>query len=64
MQRRRSIFHTFGRNIAAEKSKLEAQLPGLTPSSEADALRRKIRQFDTATHINDWLRSPGLKPPE
>jgi hypothetical protein len=50
------------RNIAAEKAKLEAQIAKLKPGPELDALRRKIRQLDTAAHLGDWLSSPGLQP--
>ena len=63
MQRRRSAPHTFEQNIAAEKTKLEAQLATLKPGPEMDAVRKKIRQLDTASHISDWLSSPGLRPP-
>jgi hypothetical protein len=63
MQRRRSAPHTFEENIAAEKTKLEAQLATLKPGPEMDAVRKKIRQLDTASHISDWLSSPGLQPP-
>jgi hypothetical protein len=63
MQRRRSAPHTFEENIAAEKTKLEAQLATLKPGSEMDAVRKKIRQLDTASHMSDWLSSPGLRPP-
>jgi hypothetical protein len=63
MQRRRSAPHTFEQNIAAEKTKLEAKLAMLKPGPQADALRKKIRQLETASHINDWLSSPGLQSP-
>ena len=55
MQRRRSVSHTFEENIAAEKAKLEAQIVKLKPGHQMDALRKKIRQLDTASHISDWL---------
>jgi hypothetical protein len=28
-----------------------------------DALRKKIRQLETASHMNEWLSSPGLQSP-
>jgi hypothetical protein len=64
MQRRRSVPHTFEENIAAEKAKLEAQIAQLKPGPQRDGLLRKIRQLDTASHMNEWLTSPGLRPPE
>jgi hypothetical protein len=30
---------------------------------ERDELLRLARQLDTASHINDWLSSPGLSSP-
>ena len=63
MQRRRSTPNTFEDNIATEKAKLEAQLASLKPGPQMDALRKKIRQLDTASHMSDWLKSPGLQSP-
>ena len=48
MQRRRSKPHTFEQNIEAEKAKLEAQLANLKPGPEMEAIRKKIRQLDSA----------------
>jgi hypothetical protein len=62
--RSRSVPHTFEQNLAAEKAKLEAQLAKLKPGPQMDALRKKIRQLDTAVHINEWLSSPELQPPK
>ena len=64
MQRRRSTPHTFEDNIAAERAKLEAELAKLKPGLQMDALRKKIRQLDTAAHMSEWLSSPGLQPPK
>jgi len=64
MQRRRSVPHTFEENIAAEKAKLEAQIAKLRPGPEMDAVRKKRRQLDMASHMSEWLRSPGLQSPE
>jgi hypothetical protein len=52
------------RTIAAEKAKLEAQIAKLKPGAQMDALHRKIRQLNTAAHVNEWLSSPGLQPPK
>ena len=63
MKRRRSIPHTFEENIEAEKAKLEAQVAKLKPGPQMDSLLKKIRQLETASHVNEWLTSPGLQPP-
>jgi len=36
----------------------------LTPGVERDDLLRKARQADTASHLEEWVNSPGLQPPE
>ncbi len=35
----------------------------LPPGNDRDALLTKARQLDTASHINEWLSSPGLRSP-
>jgi hypothetical protein len=34
----------------------------LPPGGERHDLLRKARQADTTAHIDDWLKSPQLKP--
>jgi hypothetical protein len=63
MKRRRSVSHTFEGNLAAEKSRLEAQLARLKPGPQMDVVRKKIRQLETAKHLSEWLSSPGLQTP-
>jgi hypothetical protein len=62
-RRRRSDPHTFEDRIAAEKAKLEAQVAKLRPGPQMDELLKKIRQLETASHMNEWLSSPGLQAP-
>ena len=71
MQRRRSVPHTFEENIAAEKAKLEAQIAQLKPGPQMDAVLKKIRQLETASHMSEWLSShrscrprPKVRPPQ
>jgi len=63
MRRRRSVPYTFEENIAAEKAKLEAKVTQLKPGPQMDVLLKKIRQLETASHLNEWLTSQGLQPP-
>jgi len=46
----------------SEAAKNEAQK--LPNGKEREALERKARQLKTASQINQWLSSPGLRPPE
>ena len=64
MPHRRSIPHTFEDRIEAEKARLEAQVARLRPSPKKDEMLERIRQLETAAHINEWLSSPGLQPPK
>ena len=64
MQHRpQSVLQSFEDQITAEKSQLEAQAAGLPSGPQKDALLKKIRQLETASHVNEWLTSPGLQPP-
>jgi hypothetical protein len=64
MQRKRSIPHSFDERLAAEKKQLEEQAVLLPPGAVKDVVLRKIGQLNTAIHINELLKSPGLRPPE
>lgn len=56
---------TFEERLAAEarqfKEAAEKQLPG---SKARELLLRRARQAETASHINEWLTSPGLASPK
>jgi hypothetical protein len=45
----------------SEAAKNEAET--LPYGKEREDLLRKARQLDTASHINQWLSSPGLQSP-
>jgi hypothetical protein len=64
MHRRRSKPHSFEDQLAAEKARAEEQAAQLPHGPQKDALLNKIRQLDTASHMNEWLSSPGLQPPK
>jgi hypothetical protein len=42
---------------------LKAQASRLPPGPEQDALFKKARIAETASHIDEWANSPGLRPP-
>lgn len=46
---------------AAEKARLDAA--ALPAGAERDTLLRKARRNETAAHMDNWINSPGLKPP-
>jgi hypothetical protein len=56
---------TFEERLAEEarrfKEAAEKEPPG---SLSRELLLRRARQAETAAHVNDWLRSPGLASPK
>ena len=67
MARRRRIKHnaTFEERLAEEAIKFKEAAEKQPPGSTArELLLRRARQAETASHINNWLRSPGLQPPK
>ncbi|MBR0696311.1 hypothetical protein [Bradyrhizobium lablabi] len=62
--RRRSQPHTFEENMDAEKARVEEAFENIEPGPERDLLERKLCQIETASHIHEWLTSPGLQPPK
>jgi hypothetical protein len=56
---------TFEERLAEEAIKFKEAAQKQPPGSMArELLLRRARQAETAAHINSWLRSPGLRPPE
>ena len=55
---------TFPDRLEQEAEALKEQASSLPAGIERDMILRKARQMETASHINEWLSSPGLKPPK
>ena len=36
----------------------------LRPGPEREAVLKRARQADIASHLDDWANSPGLQPPK
>jgi hypothetical protein len=65
MQRRRfKHVMSFPDDLTEEAERLRAEAEKLPPGMERHDLERKARQAETAAHIDEWLKSPGLRPPE
>ncbi|MFK4506857.1 hypothetical protein LPJ38_27870 [Bradyrhizobium daqingense] len=50
--------------LAAEAERLREQAKLLPPGVARDELLRKARQAETGSQMSEWLRSPGLQPPD
>ena len=55
---------TFEERLAEEAAHFKALADQTSPGVQRELYLRRARQAETASHINDWLKSPGLKPPE
>jgi hypothetical protein len=55
---------TLEARLAEEAKRLRAGAKRLPPGAERDEMIRKARQAEIASHMNEWLTSPGLRPPE
>ena len=65
MQRRRfKQTLTFPDRLKTFAEELKAKASELRPGPERDALLRRARQAETASHIDEWANSPGLQPPK
>ena len=53
----------FERRLASEAARLREKAGSLPVGIERDLLLRKARQAETASRINEWLSSPGLRSP-
>jgi hypothetical protein len=65
MQRRRFKQTTSLKNrLATFAEQLKAEATKLRPGPQQDALLKRARQGDTASHIEEWVNSPALRPPK
>jgi hypothetical protein len=55
---------TFEQRLAQEAHRVKERAKTLPPGQERELLSRKARQLETASRINDWMSSPGLRPPK
>jgi hypothetical protein len=65
MRRRRfKQTQSFEERLTEEAQRLREEAEGMPPGLVRDQLMRKARQAETASHMSDWLTSPGLQPPK
>ena len=66
MSERRRIKQTASliERLKTYSDELKNKASQLRPGPQQDALLRRVRQADTASHIDDWVDSSGLQPPK
>jgi hypothetical protein len=62
-RRRFKQISTLEERLAIEAKQLRENAAQLPPGIERERLLRKARQDETASHMSEWLRSPGLRTP-
>ncbi|WP_370165635.1 hypothetical protein [Bradyrhizobium diazoefficiens] len=50
--------------LSQEAKRLREEAKTLPPGPRREEALRKARQAETGSHMSEWLRSPGLQPPE
>jgi len=55
---------TLEERLAAEAKRLREEAQKLPFGLEREELIRKARHAEAASHMSEWLTSPGLRPPE
>jgi hypothetical protein len=50
--------------VVQDVQHLKTQLATLPPGPKRDHIAKQIRQIETAVNIDQWLKSPGLQPPQ
>jgi hypothetical protein len=54
---------TLNQRLSQHAERLHREALGTPPGFARDKLTRLARQAETASHIEEWLSSPGLKAP-
>ena len=65
MQERRRFgqIDPLNKRLSEEAERLRKEARGTPPGVERDRLIRRARLAETASHMTEWLSSPGLKAP-
>jgi hypothetical protein len=50
--------------LSEEAKRLRAEAKLLPPGAAREEMIRRARQAEIAAHLDEWLTSPGLQPPE
>jgi hypothetical protein len=64
IRRRFKQTETLGQRLTEEAVKLRKEAQGTPPGIARERLIRRARQAETASHMSEWLSSPGLQPPK
>lgn len=63
-RRRFKQIDSLDKRLSENAERLRKEARGTPPGYERDQLIRRAQQAETAARLSEWLRSPGLRPPE
>jgi hypothetical protein len=65
MQQRRRFeqIDPLDKRLSGDAERLRKEARGTPPGVERDRLIRRARFLETASHMSQWLSSPGLQSP-
>ena len=63
-RRRFKQIQRLSERLVQDVEHLKKRLAALSPGPERDHILTRIRQNETAVHIDQWLKSPALLPPQ
>jgi hypothetical protein len=63
MSARRRDERSLKQRLALEAIQLREKAKRLPAGAERDELLKEARRLDVASELDNWLSSPGLKPP-
>jgi hypothetical protein len=63
LEKRLSELNSLEGRLSEEAKRLREEANSLPPGPQQQALLRRARQAETGSHMSEWLRSPGLRPP-
>ena len=55
---------SLNQRLAEEVQRLQKEAGSAPPGIERDRLLQRVRQAETASHINEWLSSPVVRAPK
>ena len=64
IRRRFKQLKSLEERLSEEAKRLREEAKLLPPGAVRETLLRRARQAETGSHMSEWLRSPGLRPPE
>jgi hypothetical protein len=63
IERRRRLKQTLEDRLRQEAKADRERANALAPGREREELLRNARRAETASHLSDWVNSPGLRSP-